>query len=232
MVNQEIKILVIDDHPFFLEGLKLGLESSGNDCQNCYLLDTLTSPFEALKKLLHTASYDLILCDLHLPDMNGINFIQNLFKKDIWIPVAIISASENISDIELALKTGASGFINKALNKNELKIAIRKILLGTTYTPPSYTFFKNSGKNLKDIFTKNAERLGITNKQFQVLTYMGQGLSNKEISDKMDISTSTVKTHSQALFQTLHVKNRTACILNATKLQLLPESHLLVDKVS
>lgn len=224
--SSAISILVIDDHPFFLEGLKLGLENLADADSENYALDTQTSPTCALRKLNHTSHYDLILCDLHLPEMNGIEFIKKLFKRDIWIPIATISASENISDIECALEAGAAGFINKSLNKEELRAAIKQLINGQQYVPPNYALLRQHGLEAKDLRMTNAAKLGITNKQFEVLTYMGQGLGNKEISEKMSVTVSTVKTHTKALFQIFNVKNRTSCILNATKQQVLPESHL------
>lgn len=230
MQQQTINILVIDDHPFFLEGLKLGLESLEESTSETYALDTLTSPADALKRLTHTRHYDLILCDLHLPELNGIQFIKTLFKQDIWIPIATISASENVYDIECALEAGAFGFINKSLNKDELRMAIKQILGGQQYVPPNYLLFRQHGKMGKDVFMSNAAKHGITHKQFEVLTYMGQGLGNKEISERMDVTINTVKSHTKALFQILNVKNRTSCIIDATKLRLLPESHLMMDE--
>lgn len=226
MEAQTIKILVIDDHPFFLEGLKLGLESLEQGQNERYRLDTTTSPLDALRTLRHTCAYDLILCDLNLPEMNGIDFIQKLFRQDSWIPVAIISASENVADISCAIDAGAAGFINKSLNKNELHAALRQLIAGTQYVPPSYARFQNFGNERDDSYSRTARQMGITRKQFQVLTYMSQGLSNQEISDKMSVAISTVKTHTKALFRVLDVSNRTACILHATRLKLLPESHL------
>lgn len=226
MQHSKTQILVIDDHPFFLEGLKLGLESI-TQANEQYELDTLTSPLDALKKLRHTTHYDLILCDLHLPQMNGIQFIKKLFQQDIWIPVATISASENISDVECALNAGASGFINKALNKEELLDAIKSLIAGEQYVPPFYAQLNQHSSSVEDFHLSNALKLGITHKQFEVLNYMGQGLSNKEISETMGVAISTVKSHSKVLFQILDVRNRTACILKATKLQLISESHLL-----
>jgi len=158
--------------------------------------------------------------------MNGVEFIKHLFKRDVWIPIATISASENVTDIESALEAGAAGFINKSLNKEELREAINELISGERYVPPSYACFLQSGKSAKDIYMENAAKLGITSKQFAVLTYMGQGFGNQEISEKMCITVSTVKSHTQALFQIFNVKNRTACIVSATKKQILPESYL------
>ncbi|MDX1451607.1 MAG: response regulator transcription factor [Oleiphilaceae bacterium] len=229
METQVTRILVIDDHPFFLDGLKLGLEGCTHNGQQRFLLDTAISPLDAFKMLSHAGAYDLILCDLHLPEMSGIAFIQRLLKQDLWIPVVTISASENIADIDCALAAGAAGFINKSLSKTELLAALQQVLLGHQYVPPNYRSFYQRGEPARDTCAQNAEKLGITRKQFKVLTYMGQGLSNREISERMSVTINTVKSHTKALFQILDVKNRTACILIAKKHKLLPESFLVAE---
>lgn len=228
MQESRVKILVIDDHPFFLEGLKLGLENLEG---SFFEIDTCNSCSEALKLLSHVQQYNLILCDLHLPEMNGIAFLNKLFAQNIWIPIAIISASENPSDIECAINAGASGFINKSLNKDELCNALMTIISGGQYLPPEYERLKKIGQQARTMHESHAEKLGITPKQFEVLSLMGQGLSNQEISEKMGITLSTTKSHTKALFQIFNVKNRTSCILRASKQNLLPESYLIEDGI-
>lgn len=221
-----IKLLIIDDHPFFLEGLKIGLESIE---ETHYDVTTTNSSLQALKALGHTCDYDLILCDLNLPELNGITFIQKLFSRDIWIPIAIISASENPADIRLAIQAGATGFINKALDKAQVDKAIKQIISGEQYVPSNYLRFSQGGQYEERIEEKRAAKLGITHKQFEVLSLMGQGLSNREISMRMGVAISTVKSHTKALFQILNVTNRTACILNATRLKLLNDVYTIED---
>lgn len=225
-MNNKINILIIDDHPFFLEGLKMGLESIPN---NRYAIDTSSSPVKSLDTLKHNDHYDLILCDLNLPEINGITFMQQLLKHDIWIPVAIISASENPSDIQQSMNEGAAGFLNKSLGKTQLNEAIESILAGIEYLPPSYLKLCRNVKSTASIEESIASKYGITHKQFQVLSYMGQGLSNKEISERMGVAISTIKSHTKALFQILNVNNRTACILAATKLKILNEAFLVEE---
>jgi len=220
------KILVIDDHPFFLEGMKLGLESLN---EACFEVETRSSSVEALSWLKHVRDYDLILCDLNLPEMNGLLFIKTLIKRDIWVRIAIISASENPSDITSALSAGAAGFINKSVDRNELTRALTSMLGGEQYLPSSYLKLTelNRGKKLGDtqMVGSEAAKLGITVRQYEVLTLLSKGLSNKDIADRLSVKQATIKSHLQVLFQALNVKSRTACVVAANNSKLLPESY-------
>jgi len=227
-VEKQTKILVIDDHPLFLEGMKLGLESlSGKP----FVVETLNSTLEALKCLTHIQGYDLILCDLNIPEMSGIAFIDSLIKQDVWVRIAIISASENPGDITNSLSAGAAGFINKSIKKLELIEALSNILDGNSYVPESYNLLAD--RSCMDRFGQlpdpdrgvEAVKLGITYRQFEVLKLISQGLTNKDISARLEIKVCTIKSHVQALFQILNVKNRTACSVAAKKLKLLPQAN-------
>lgn len=221
-MSKTLNILVIDDHPLFLDGIKLGLESLPD---RHYDIITLSSTTQALRWFQHQRDVDLILCDLKMPDINGIEFVQHLYKRDIWIPMAIISASENPLDIANALDAGAAGFINKSSDRQALDQAIQAILAGERYVPASYGEARAprvglySGKSM----LSTADALGITPRQLDVLNLMEQGCRNKDICERLGIAESTVKSHTKALFQALNVDNRTACVRAAQQLGLLPE---------
>lgn len=221
-MSKTLNILVIDDHPLFLDGIKLGLESLPD---RHYDIITLSSTTQALRWFQHQRDVDLILCDLKMPDINGIEFVQHLYKRDIWIPMAIISASENPLDIANALDAGAAGFINKSSDRQALDQAIQAILAGERYVPASYGEARAprvglySGKSL----LSTADALGITPRQLDVLNLIEQGCRNKDICERLGIAESTVKSHTKALFQALNVDNRTACVRAAQQLGLLPQ---------
>lgn len=218
-MNKNLNLLVIDDHPLFLDGIKLGLESLPD---RRYDITTSASTTEALRWFQHQRDVDLILCDLKMPDINGIEFVQHLFRRDIWIPMAIISASENPLDIENALNAGAAGFINKSSDRQELDRAIQTIMEGECYVPASYSKTQASQARQKTHIS-TSEALGITPRQLEVLNLIELGIRNKDISERLGVAESTVKSHTKALFQALNVDNRTACVRTAQRLGLLPE---------
>jgi len=218
-----MKVLIIDDHPFFLEGLKIGIENLGD--QN-YIIDTITSTPKAINHLNVHRQYDLILCDLNMPEINGIQFIEQMVRRDIWVRIAIISASEDPRDITDALSAGAAAFINKAISPEGLRDVFNEIKAGNCYVPPSYLAYQQSKKGCVSHegaeMVENAQKMGITLRQFDVLKLIAQGCTNKEICENLGVTESTVKSHVRALFQILDVSNRTACLLEASNLRLLP----------
>ena len=224
MLAQKLKVLVIDEQPLFLDGLKKALESL-DDTE--FVVHTSSSSINALKFIHQTSSFDLILCSLTMPELGGIEFIKKASLQNIWTPIAIISVSDNPDDITVSLNEGASGYINKSLDLTGFKDAILSIMSGVFYVPDS---FHRLCKDVPEEKYRNeldrdsvAAKLGITLRQFDVLSGMAEGLSNREICTKMGVAESTIKSHGKVLFQILNVKNRTACILEAKRLNLIPE---------
>ena len=238
------RFLVIDDHPFFLEGLKLGLASLDSlACQ----VDSHVCAQDALADVPRLGEYDLILCDLNLPGLDGIAFIERLIEADIFVRVAIISASQYALDVRRALNAGAAGYINKCVNIKEFAHAINLILKGQRYTPDKHSLLPFSGSqpstegqslngqprmfqsrelNNDDSaqLSKRLEQAGISPRQYDVLKLVAKGLSNLAISQQLSIQESTVKSHLKVLFQILGVNNRTASIVAARSLNLLTDT--------
>lgn len=221
-VNEDappLRILVIDDHPFFLDGLRIGLQSLPDITIE---VDQLPDARQALDEDTGLVDYDLILCDLNLPEINGIRFIETLVERELYVRVAIISASESERDVQEALRAGAAGFINKGLQLEGFKQAIFSILAGERYVPPRTTASTDPVMSLD----QSLDKLGITARQYEVLKRLADGMSNKEISVDLAIKESTVKSHLQVLFQIFAVGNRTACLVKARSLGLIGSSTL------
>lgn len=235
------KFLVIDDHPFFLDGLKLGLSSlDGLACT----VHSYTSAQNALSEPASLNAYDLILCDLNLPGLDGISFIERLIEKDVFVRVVIISASQYALDVRRALNAGAAGYINKGVNINEFAHAIKLILKGQRYTPEKCSLLQSSSSHIYEqsqpssggaklvasgslsesaLLWKRVEQVGISPRQYDVLQLVARGLTNQAISQQLAIQESTVKSHLKTLFQILGVNNRTASIVAARALNLLTD---------
>lgn len=216
------RVLVIDDHPFFLEGLKLGLRAiPALECDIC----TAPSARSALTTHHDFGQFDLMLCDLNLPEINGIDFIECLLDRDVETPVAIISASDDHQDVQRAMSAGAVGYINKGVELGEFARAVQAILAGKRYLPVRYRHNKSAHGRPVGMVTRaeQCRRLGITARQYDVLKLLAEGLSNREISSQLGVKESTIKSHLQVLFQVLNVSNRTACLCRARSLGLLPK---------
>ena len=207
-----MRFLLIDDHLLFTDGLEYVL----NRVSAAANITQTASAVEALKILEQETEFDLVLLDLNMPDMGGITFIETLNQRPVFTPIAILSATENISQIQQALDAGALGFISKAASSEELILAVKSLLEGETWYPDWYVSsrLRDEQNQSNDSAIKD---YGITNRQLQVLKLMVEGHSNREISEFLHLSEATVKSHISALFRTLESKNRTECINIATR---------------
>jgi len=111
MQHTKVRILIIDDHPLFVEGLKVTLLS----LDERYQVDTASNVNEGYELLDNGKNYELILVDLNLPGQNGISFIKDLYEKEYWIPTAVISASEAPEDIVAVLNIERQGLSTSLL---------------------------------------------------------------------------------------------------------------------
>jgi DNA-binding NarL/FixJ family response regulator len=195
-----MKILIVDDHALFREGL-------------CYVLADLAeeiktiqanSNHEALKLLELEPDIDLILLDLSMPGENGFTLLDFCRTQYPTIPVVVLSATKQQSDLVHAVKAGAMGFIPKDSTSKIMLDALRSIMQGDIYFPASI-----SNQLVSDSFTP---------RQKEVIIKMMAGLSNKKIALEMNIAEATIKMHVTAIFKHLGVNNRTEATIAAQKL--------------
>jgi len=190
-------ILIIDDHPIYLDGLEMLLSMS---------LETTkihkASNLEEVTKLLNSeVQIDLILLDLQLNQMNGFELCQlDIFNDQA---VAILSASENMQDIQQAKNLGLLGYLNKGCDNQALIDDIRRLLNGEC------------------IFPNVQASVLLTPRQQDVLQLLAQGYPNKTICNQLKLSEATVKTHLRALFSILDVHTRTQCVSVAREKNLI-----------
>jgi DNA-binding NarL/FixJ family response regulator len=207
--NQEaLKLLVVEDHPVYLEGLSYILRKLGDGL----LLKSVNSTADAIKLLEAKPDFDLVLLDLSLPDGGGLSVLRYLSIKKIFIPAVILSASEESKDVHRSVVAGASGFISKASRSEDIILAIHKILKGEHYWPEFYSPPSHSEALHQPSFTP---------RQLEVLKLVAEGLPNKRICQLLNVSEHTVKSYMKCLFSELDVHNRTECARVAIELGLV-----------
>lgn len=214
------KILIIDDHHLFSEGLALVLSS----LDKTLTVSTNPDPRTLLSDTKTLASYDLFLVVLRMPSMSGFVFLQALESRKIKTPTLIVSATERRTEIEDVLKFGAKGFVPKKSLPNEILEAINSVLDGNIYIPDHLVGaieWNIHSKALKGdaLYTENTIKL--SERRSEILTHIQAGHSNAQISTILNLTESTVKGHISALFKELNVRNRTTAVNKALQLGLL-----------
>jgi len=161
---------------------------------------------------------DLILLDLNMPGMHGLNGLINLRNESPTIPVVIVSAEQDKQVVLQAITYGAVGFITKSSPRLQMTEAIQQILNGNVYLPPEIIRSQKIGgqRRMNDCLGLAPELLqALTRKQLLVLERMTKGDSNKQIAYSLEIAETTVKAHVSAILRKLNVHNRVQAILSA-----------------
>ncbi|MDH5328287.1 MAG: response regulator transcription factor [Gammaproteobacteria bacterium] len=197
------KILIVDDHPLFSEGLEKIIHIMEPD--TCIL-----HAFSFQHGIQICASHpdlDLILLDLNLPDRNDVCMITAFRKKCPEIKIAIISACENQETVSKYLKEGVNGYIPKSSKSNTLIMALKLVLGGDVYVPP--TAFNT------ELTSSRNKKQKLTNRQMEVLRLLGKGMSNKEICRQLSLAEGTVRAHLSTIFSQLGVSSRLQAVNKA-----------------
>ncbi|RAU38485.1 MULTISPECIES: response regulator transcription factor [unclassified Pseudomonas] len=208
------KILIADDHPLFREAIHTVIRDGfpGSEIREAGDLDS------ALAITREHHDLDLILLDLNMPGMHGLNGLISLRNEAPTIAVVIVSAEQDKQVVLQAITYGAVGFITKSSPRKQMTEAIEQILNGNVYLPSDVI---RSQKPQARPAVSNAAHLApelihaLTRKQLLVLERMTKGDSNKQIAFNLDIAETTVKAHVSAILRKLNVHNRVQAILSA-----------------
>lgn len=200
-----MKILVVDDHALVREGLQQVLQGLQEQVEvlqaaNCG---------QAFDIALNNPDLDLILLDFHLPDMTGLEALRILGLRHPELPVLILSASSDVMMMRQVLNAGACGFVTKSSLSDELLFAVKKVLEGEVYLPMELRQDEGSESSL-DVSK-------LTQRQELVLRELLDGRSNREISNTLNISEETVKSHVAAILRHFDVQNRTQAVVAAAR---------------
>lgn len=171
--------------------------------------------------LRHAADHpdiDLVLLDLNMPGIDGFALLDLFSSRYPALPVVILSASNEQNHMQRALNAGALGFIPKETTGTVMLNALRLVLSGGIYVPPSIAL--KQSPEMRGVKSDYLESQVFTPRQQETLKLLVQGYSNKEIARRMDLAEATVKMHITAIFKSLGVNNRTQAVLAAKKLDL------------
>lgn len=192
---------MVDDHALVREGLSQVLKAVADEV-TVLQAGTCTQAFELS---VEHPDLDLVLLDYHLPDMNGLEALPVFRSRFPELPVVLLSGSVNVRILHHAVKAGAAGYIQKSGVNDALLGAIQKILDGEVFESEN----PSGSSQANNRFPK------LTHRQVLVLQGILDGMSNKEISDRLYISEETVKTHVAAVLRYFDAHNRTQVVTAA-----------------
>ena len=215
-----MKVLLVDDHPLLRQAVRallteLDAKPEVVEAGNCA---------DALTLAERETNLDLVLLDIHMPGLSGLDCLHSFRERLPGVPVVVLSASEDPAEITRAIDSGAMGFIPKSQSSQVMIGALRLVLAGGVYLPPealrgtaaaathAATHAAAPGTSYRDI--------GLTERQAEVLALLVQGKPNKLICRELDLAEGTVKIHITAILKALKVTNRTQAVVEVSRLGL------------
>jgi len=216
-----IKVLVVDDHALFRRGIAAVLANQ----ENLEIVGEATDGLEAIEKAEETAP-DVILMDLNMPRCSGLEATQALQAKMPQVNILVLTVSDNEADLFAAMKFGATGYILKNTEPEELVQAIFHVVQGgAIISPLMASKLLTEFKGLETRAELESAQEAIANlspREMEVLQLVSQGATNKEIADSLFISENTAKTHLRNIMEKLHLANRSQAAAYAVKKGLVP----------
>jgi DNA-binding NarL/FixJ family response regulator len=215
-----LKILLVDDHGVFREGLRALLDLE----EDFEVIGEASRGDEALE-LVAEALPDVILLDLHLPDGNGASFCRRLLRLSPPSKVLILSAYDDEEEVTEALISGASGYVLKTIGVDRLADNIRSISRGEVLLAPSVAAkVIQQLSRLQQDNNRDEEALDVlTPREREVFFLASCGLKNAEIADKLFLSEKTIKTHLRNIYNKLHLTSKSELRLFAVRSGLVSE---------
>ena len=206
-------VLIADDHPLFREALRRVAEE--------VLPEAACREVAACEDAIAAARGDdgieVILLDLNMPGMDGLNGLMALRNAVPSVPIIVVSAAEDPATIREAITCGASGFMPKSLSKHDMVAALRLVLEGGVFTPPVA-----NGAGRRQLGSAEAKLAAgisqLTHQQRIVLQMLVNGQPNKQIAYELGVVESTVKAHVSAILRKLGVHSRTQAVIKAGKI--------------
>ena len=209
-----INVMIVDDHKMIRQGLRKILEFEGE----IQVIEEADNGQECLKKL-RSAKPDIILLDINMPVMNGIETLQALKKKRKKYKVLMLTVHNEVEYLLKAVDIGIDGYILKDSDSNELKRAINTVYNGEKFIQPSLIPLLNSKLIARDLDKEKVEKL--SDREIEVLKLVSIGMFNKEIGKKLDISERTVKNHMSSIFKKIDCTDRTQAAVFAIRNNLV-----------
>jgi len=210
-----IKILIIDDHPLVIDGIKTMLK----DVEYLEIIDAAKNGTEALQILNESPGIDIILLDINLPDMDGLRLCELIRENDKTAKIIGLTYVNEAGIITQLIKKGANGYLLKNMERDELIYAINQVLDGVVYLSKAANEkiiqqLQNSGLTADNIPV-------LTRREKEILQLLAEGLTSHDIADKLFLSTYTIDTHRKNMLQKFNVHNTQALLKAVQSFRLI-----------
>ncbi|NCU16708.1 response regulator [Pallidibacillus pasinlerensis] len=220
------KILVIDDHQLYREGIKKILEF-----EKSFEVVGEGSDGDQAIELVRRYNPDVVIMDINMPNMNGVEATRHLVRTFPDTKVIILSIHDDENYVTHALKTGASGYLLKEMDVDSLLEAVKVVAEGGSYIHPKVTHnlvkefrrlaetankYQASGGGVVNYEVRRPYHL-LTRRECEVLQLLAEGKSNRKIGERLFISEKTVKNHVSNILQKMNCEDRTQAVVEAIK---------------
>ena len=196
----KIKIIVVDDHPMVIEGMKAML----NQIRYVELCATASNAYEAMEKVKENQP-DLVITDINMPEISGVELTSKLKKEFPNLKIIGMSTFNERSYIAQMIQNGADGFLVKSASKEEIETAISSVVDGKMHLSSDAGMSTSEQKELKNQPT-------LTSREKEILTLISEGFTNPQIAEKLFISLYTVETHRKNLLSKFNTNNTASLI--------------------
>lgn len=210
----KIRVMIADDHSMVREGIMNLLELD----ENLDVVGFAKDGSDCIKKIPEL-NPDVLLLDINMPNMNGIEVLQELRERRSKVKVIMLTIHNEGEYILKAVDIGCAGYVLKDSDSNMLKKAIYTVYSGESFIQPDLIPVLNARLIKKEQEDEQLEKL--TKREIEVLILLSEGLFNKEIAYKLDISERTVKNHISNIFKKINVSDRTQAAVFAIKNSLV-----------
>jgi DNA-binding NarL/FixJ family response regulator len=201
-----LKVAIVEDNKKIREGLATLIDGSeGFTC-----VDTFENGEEALRKL-PLVNPDVVLMDIQLPKMSGIECVTKLKEKNVTFQIMMLTSYEDNDKIYKSLVAGATGYILKSIPPAQLLEAIREIHEGGS--PMTDQIARKVVQAFQQMGKSSHETENLTERESEILAFLAKGYHDKEIADKFFLSIKTIRTHLRHIYKKLHVRSRTEAVL-------------------
>jgi len=222
-MKRKIRVMMIEDHPDYREGVKLALETE-SDIELLYTFGTAERALRSFQSIQERREPDVVLLDLNLPGMSGLEALPFFRSAVPSAKIIVLTQSDHPADVLEAIRCGAAGYLLKSASLDKITDSIRTVIFGGASIDPQVASYilslmqRSPGKAKIDI--------PLSERETEVLVLLSEGLLKKQISDRLKISEPTVATHVRHIYEKLEVQNAPAAISKAYKAGILPMDDL------